>query len=53
MLVAVLSTPVPFRHFMTEPANRRPGTFPFVGLPTVLVQAALLGHVLVFRALGK
>ena len=49
--IAVLSTPVPFRAFMNEPANRLPSMFPYVWLPTFLVQAALFGHLLVFRAL--
>jgi hypothetical protein len=49
--VAILSTPVPFRAFSNEPANLLPGSFPFVWLPTVLVQAALFGHLLVFRRL--
>jgi phosphoglycerol transferase MdoB-like AlkP superfamily enzyme len=51
--VAVLSTPVPFRHFMNEPANLLPSTFPYVWLPTFLVQAALLGHLVVFRAIFR
>jgi hypothetical protein len=49
--IAILSTPVPFRAFMNEPANRLPGVFPFVWLPMFLVQVALLGHLLVFRML--
>jgi len=49
--VAVLSTPVPFRLFTNEPANLLPSTFPYIWLPTFLVQMALLGHVVVFRAL--
>jgi hypothetical protein len=49
--IAVLSTPLPFRSFMNEPANRLPGVAPYVLLPTLLVQAALFGHVVVFRAL--
>lgn len=48
--IAILSTPVPFRSFMNEPANLLPSTFPYVWLPTFLVQAALFGHLLVFRA---
>lgn len=48
--IAVLSTPVPFRYFMNEPPNLLPSTFPFVWIPTFLVQAALFGHILVFRA---
>lgn len=51
--VAVLATPVPFRYFVEGPANRLPSTFPYVWLPTFLVQAALLGHLLVFRALAR
>jgi hypothetical protein len=47
--IAVLSTPIPIRQF--DPPNLLPGLFPYVWLPTVLVQAALLGHLLVFRAL--
>ncbi len=50
--IAVLSAPVPFRVFMNEPANTIIATTPFVWLPTVLVQAAWIGHLLVFRRLG-
>ena len=50
VVVAVLATPVPFRLFTDGPANTLPSTFPFVWLPTFLVQAALMGHLLVFRA---
>lgn len=51
--ISILSAPVPFRTFMNEPANLMPGTFPYVWLPTFLVQAALFGHLLVFRAMGR
>jgi hypothetical protein len=51
--IAILSTPVPFRYFMNEPPNLLPSTFPYVWLPTFLVQAALFGHLLVFRAIGR
>jgi hypothetical protein len=47
--IAVLSTPVPFAQFAEH--HRLPSTFPFVWLPTFLVQAALFGHLVVFRAL--
>ncbi len=47
--IAVLSAPVPFRVFMNEPANTFVTHFPYVWLPTLLVQAALFGHLLVFR----
>jgi hypothetical protein len=53
VVIAILSTPVPFRYFMNEPANLLPSTFPYVWLPTFLVQAALFGHLLVFRAIGR
>jgi hypothetical protein len=49
--VAVLSTPVPFRHFLEGPPNLLPSTFPFVWLPAFLVQVALGSHLLVFRQL--
>jgi hypothetical protein len=49
--IAILSAPVPFRYFMSDPANLLPSTFPYVWLPTFLVQAALFGHLLVFRAI--
>jgi hypothetical protein len=51
--IAVLSTPVPFRYFMNEPANLLPSMFPYVWLPTFLVQAALFGHLVVFRAIFR
>lgn len=51
--VAVLSTPVPFRAFTNGPPNLLPGVFPWVWLPTFLVQAALFGHLVVFRALAR
>lgn len=49
--VAVLSTPVPFRLFLEGPPNLLPSTFPWVWLPTILVQAALASHLVVFRRL--
>jgi hypothetical protein len=51
--IAVLSTPAPIRYFMNDPANRLPSMFPYVWLPTFLVQAALFGHLLVFRAIRR
>jgi len=53
VIVAVLSTPVPFRAFADGPPNLLPSTFPYVWLPTFLVQAALFGHLVVFRALAR
>jgi hypothetical protein len=49
--IAILSTPVPFRAFANDPANTLITTFPYVWLPAVLVQAAWIGHLLVFRRL--
>jgi hypothetical protein len=49
--IAVLATPTPFQR-IGNPSNLLPSTFPFVWLPTFLVQAALFGHLLVFRAVA-
>jgi hypothetical protein len=51
--IAVLSMPTRFRVFHEGPANTLVGTFPWVWLPTVLVQAALFGHLAVFRAIRE
>ena len=51
--IAVLSTPVPFRVFTEGPANLLPSTLPWVWLPSLLVQAALGSHLLVFRMLTR
>jgi hypothetical protein len=51
LAVALLSAPTPFRVFHNEPANVWVTRAPWVWLPTVLVLAAALGHVLVFRRL--
>ncbi len=53
VVVAVLSTPTSFQVFTSGPPNRLPSMVPYVWLPTALVQAALLGHLLVFRALRR
>jgi hypothetical protein len=51
--IAVLSTPAPFRYFMNDPPNLLPSTFPYVWFPSFLVQAALFGHLLVFKAIRR
>jgi hypothetical protein len=51
--IAVLSTPSPLRAFANDPSVTFVAQHPFVWLPTFLVQAALLGHVLVFRRLAR
>ena len=48
--IGILSTPF-FRVFQEGPANRIMAEFPFVWVPVIFVQAALFGHLLVFRAL--
>ena len=51
--IAVLSMPTALRVFENEPANRFVAEAPYVWLPTVLVTAALFGHLLVFRWLWR
>ena len=51
--IATLATPVLDSAIFEGPRNTLPGTFPFVWLPTVLVQLALLGHLLLFRRLSS
>ncbi len=49
--ISFASAPTAMRVFMNEPANTFVTTFPYVWLPSVLVQYALLGHLLCFRKL--
>ena len=49
--IAVLSMPLPIRQFAQGPALTLPTTFPYIWLPGVLVQAALAGHLLLYRKL--
>ncbi len=49
--IAILSFPTPFRQFMSEPSNVFVTYPPHAWLPMIHVQAAWLGHWLVFRAL--
>ena len=48
---AVLSLPTPFQRFTAEPSTAAIVTMPLIWLPAVLVQGAILGHLLVFRRL--
>jgi hypothetical protein len=50
--IAVLSMPTPFRAY-DGPPNVFVASVPFVWLPTVMVMAALLGHLLLFRRLRR
>lgn len=49
VVTAALSLPTPFQQL--EPSTEAVTTFPLVWLPSVLVMAALLGHLLVLRRL--
>ena len=51
--IAVLSMPTPLRAFQNEPPNTFVAHLPFVWLPSLLVQAAWFGHLLVFRRLSR
>ena len=51
--VALLSAPLPIRQFFNEPANTFIAYWPWIWLPTFLVQAAWFGHLLVFRWLRR
>jgi len=51
LVIAIVSMPTPLRLFMNEPANTWVSKAPFVWLPTVLVPAAIVGHILVWRKL--
>ena len=53
VVIAILSMPLPFRVFDNEPANTFVAYVPYIWLPTFHVQAALFGHILVFRALKQ
>jgi hypothetical protein len=50
MVIAALSMPTALRHFQNEPANTFVTYFPYVWLPTYLVQVAWMSHLLIFRA---
>ena len=52
LIVALLSAPTPLRVFMNEPANDWISRVPWIWLPTVMVLAAMLGHILIFRRLA-
>lgn len=51
LAVSMLSAPTPFRYFTNEPANTFVGQFPYIGLPTIQVAAAILLHGLLIRKL--
>lgn len=49
VVVAILSTPLPFRVFLNEPANTIIAEVPYVWLPALLVPVAYLLHLLSLR----
>ena len=51
LVIAVLSMPTSFRHFMNEPANTLVAEFPFILLPGVLVPIAYTLHIFSLRQL--
>jgi hypothetical protein len=51
LVLAFISTPLPIRVFMNEPANVWITHAPFVWLPTVMVSSAIVGHIVVLRRL--
>lgn len=51
--IGMLSAPTPFRIFLDGPSTVSLSYFPYILLPGVLVFAALLGHILLFRALFR
>jgi hypothetical protein len=53
VVIAILSMPTPLRRFHNEPVNSFVAYFPYIWLPTFLVQLALFGHLLVFRWLRR
>jgi hypothetical protein len=53
VIVAMFSTPVSFRRFVESPPHTLPSTFPYIWLPSFLVQVALASHLLVFRQLRR
>ncbi len=53
VVIAILSTPAGFQTFPGGPPNLLPSAFPFLWLPSFLVQTALASHLLLFRLLRR
>jgi hypothetical protein len=53
LAIAITSMPTPLRLFSNQPPNVWVAQAPFIWLPTVLVPAAVLGHLAVFRRLRE
>ena len=50
IIVALLSAPTPMRVFKTQPPNTWITGPPYIWLPAVLVAFAILGHIVIYRA---
>lgn len=53
VVIALLSAPTPMRVFTNEPPNVWVTRPPYIWLPTVMVAFAMLGHVVIFRAVRR
>jgi hypothetical protein len=53
IVIAALSAPTPWRVFRNGPANVWITTEPYIWLPAVMVAFAILGHIVIYRALGR
>lgn len=51
IVIALLAAPTPWRVFREPPANVWVTTAPYIWLPAVMVAFAILGHLLIYRAL--
>ncbi len=52
-LIAFLSSPSPFRAFLTEPSNTLPAYFPYVWLPAFIVPFAVTVHILSIKQIMR
>jgi hypothetical protein len=53
IVIAALSAPMPWRVFREGPVNVWITAAPYVWLPAVMVAFAILGHIVIFRALRR
>ncbi len=51
VVIAVLSTPLPFRQFLNEPPVMLAFHTPYTWIVSLMVWTALVGHIVIFRAL--
>ncbi len=53
VVIGIAAVSFPTRLQLLHPDNRWPAFFPYVWLPAILVTAALLGHIVLFRRLTR